>query len=123
MNTVRGVVIDDAAAAALVAQHLWGHGHRRFGIVNGPADHGAAHSRREGFLAGLAALGATGPIAEADGGFLFEGGIEAGRKLLSGPNRPTAIFATNDDSAAGTMVACLEQGLTVPARHLRLRLR
>ncbi|OYU35263.1 LacI family DNA-binding transcriptional regulator [Novosphingobium sp. PASSN1] len=109
-----GVAIDDAAAAALVAQHFWANGHRRFGIVNGPLDYGEARSRREGFLAGLAALGATEPVAEADGNFLFEGGIEAGRKLLAGPNRPTAIFAGNDDSAAGTMVACLEQGLAVP---------
>ena len=109
-----GVVIDDAAAAALVAKYFWSHGHRRFGVVNGPSEHGAAHSRRKGFLAGLSALGGTGPVLEADGGFTFEGGIVAGRQLLAGPDRPTAIFATNDDSAAGTMGACLEKGLTVP---------
>ena len=34
--------------------------------------------------------------------------------MLDRPDRPTAIFATNDDSAAGVMVACTQLGLTVP---------
>jgi len=109
-----GVAIDDAAAAALIAQHFWAHGHRRFGIVNGRSGHGAARTRREGFLAALSELGGASSIADADGGFTFEEGIVAGRQLLAGPNRPTAIFAMNDDSAAGTMVACQQQGLCVP---------
>ena len=113
-NRGSGVVIDDGAAAALVARHFWAHGHRRFGIVNGPAEHGAAYRRREGFLAGLAECGSAESIEVAEGACTFEGGIVAGRQLLASPNRPTAIFATNDDSAAGAMVACSEQGLTVP---------
>jgi len=108
-----GVVIDDAAAAALVAQRFWALGHRRFGIVTGPLEHGAARKRREGFLSELGGLGAL-PAQEAFGGFTFDGGIAAGEQLLAGPQRPTAIFATNDDSAAGTMVACLRAGVTVP---------
>ena len=35
-------------------------------------------------------------------------------QLLKADLRPTAIFATNDDSAAGLMVACSRNGLTVP---------
>lgn len=108
-----GVVIDDAAAAALVARRFWDLGHRRFGLVTGPAEHGAARKRREGFLDALADLGA-GLVVEAYGGFSFDGGISAGQELLAAAQRPTAIFATNDDSAAGTMVACLRGGVIVP---------
>ncbi len=107
-------VMDDAAAAGELAAHLWEMGHRRFGVVNGPAEHGAAGTRRAGFLTMLAALGHQEGAAEAFGGFLFETGIEAGHELLSGPNRPTAIFAANDDSAAGVISAAAQLGLRVP---------
>jgi LacI family transcriptional regulator len=109
-----GVIMDDFAAASLVAKHLWSLGHRRFGLVAGPEAHGASHFRRKGFVQTLQELGATEPVVEANGHFLFEGGIEAGMELLSAKPRPTAIFATNDDSAAGLMVACARNGLAVP---------
>lgn len=110
-----GVVIDDAAAGALVADTLWKLGHRRFGIVNGPPEHRAAGSRRDGFLRTLAALDTSCFVTEAAGDFTFEGGIKAGGVLLKSPQRPTAIFATNDDAAAGVMVACSQAGLIVPS--------
>jgi LacI family transcriptional regulator len=106
--------IDDGAAAGEIADHLWQLGHRRFGLVTGPPEHGAAGTRRQGFLDTLAALGNTSDVAEAYGGFQFELGIEAGRQLLTQPNPPTAIFAMNDDSAAGVMSAAAELGLRVP---------
>jgi LacI family transcriptional regulator len=109
-----GVCIDDAAGAASVARHLWELGHRRYAILRGPADHGAALSRRRGFIAELERLGLTEPVIEADGKFAFESGIHAGREVLSLSRRPTAIFATNDDSAAGLMSACSQMGLDVP---------
>ncbi|MCP1472316.1 LacI family transcriptional regulator [Sphingobium sp. OAS761] len=109
-----GVIIDDEGAAALVARHLWSLGHRRYGIVTGAYGHGSADRRREGFIRALAELGSAEPPAEARGGFAFEGGIEAGTALLAGTPRPTAIFATNDDSAAGVMLACSRAGVEVP---------
>ena len=108
------VAIDDAAAAGEMAAYLWGLGHRRFGIVTGPAAHGAANARRSGFVARLQELLHNPSIAEADGDFSFATGIEAGLKLLRSEPRPTAIFAANDDSAAGVMVACSQAGLSVP---------
>jgi len=108
------VTIDDAAAAARLADLLHGHGHRRIGLVNGPEQHGAAHTRRQGFIDRLRQIDPGVIITEAMGGFAFEMGIHAGHALLSTPDRPTAIFAANDDSAAGVMVACSQLGLSVP---------
>jgi LacI family transcriptional regulator len=48
------------------------------------------------------------------GGFAFEMGIQAGRELLTAAQRPTAIFAANDDLAAGVMAACNQLGLLCP---------
>jgi LacI family transcriptional regulator len=106
--------IDDAAAAGEIAQHFWAMGHRRFGLVTGPKDHGAAGTRRSGFLATLKKLGATNVVIEAYGGFAFDVGIKAGRSLLDRAEPPTAIFAMNDDSAAGVMSAAAQLGLRVP---------
>lgn len=108
------VTIDDAAAAGEVARYLWNLGHRRFGLINGPKDHGAARNRREGFLGTLSELGADYAVRESYAGFMFDLGIRAGDELLATTERPTAIFATNDDSAAGAMVACSRAGLSVP---------
>ncbi|WP_202804739.1 LacI family DNA-binding transcriptional regulator, partial [Novosphingobium sp. B-7] len=60
-----GIGMDDTAAGAAVAQMLWQAGHRRFGVLTGPPNHGAAARRRLGFLAALADLGHTGPVVEA----------------------------------------------------------
>jgi len=106
--------IDDAAAAGEMALHLWDRGHRRLGIVNGPPEHGAAGTRRGGFLSALRSLGHIDPVAESNGGFQFNAGLAAGRELLSLAERPTAIFATNDDSAAGVMAAAGQLGLKIP---------
>ncbi|MFT3975885.1 MAG: LacI family DNA-binding transcriptional regulator [Sphingomonas bacterium] len=111
------VRIDDIVAAGEVARHLWRLGHRRFGLINGPDEHGAARVRRQGFLDTLGALGAGRDysVRESYGGFQFDRGIAAGDELLApAGERPTAIFATNDDSAAGAMVACSRAGLSVP---------
>jgi LacI family transcriptional regulator len=106
--------MDDAAAAGELAQHFWALGHRHYAVVNGPAEHGAAGTRRSGFLEALTQLGLNDTVLEAYGGFDFQVGIEAGRELLSASPRPTAIFAANDDSAAGVMSAAAQLGLRVP---------
>jgi LacI family transcriptional regulator len=113
-NRSMAVMIDDAAAAARVADLFYDQGHRRIGILNGPDSHGAAFARRSGFVDRLAQRDPHLVVAEAVGAFAFEGGIAGGLELLNAPQRPTAIFATNDDSAAGAMVACTQLGLAVP---------
>ncbi|MDQ4421539.1 LacI family DNA-binding transcriptional regulator [Sphingobium sp. DEHP117] len=108
------VSIDDVAAAAQAAQYLCDLGHRIIGLVNGPPDHGAAITRRQGFIERLKSISPDIVLHEAKGDFLFESGISAGEALLSEDPRPTAIFATNDDMAAGLLVACGRCRLVVP---------
>ena len=106
--------MDDAAAAAEIADLLVSKGHRRFGLVNGLMPHGAAIARRKGFIDRIAQIAPDAQIVEAEGRFEFATGIAAGRELLSMADRPTAIFAVNDDSAAGVMTACAQLGIKVP---------
>lgn len=106
--------MDDAAAAAEVADLLIGAGHRRIGLVNGLLEHGSAISRRRGFIERVKWIAPDAEILEVEGNFQFKPGIEAGKKLLSLDNPPTAIFAANDSSAAGVMAACAQLGISIP---------
>ncbi len=109
-----GVRMDDRAAAAEIADLFWRLGHRRIGFIRGRAEHNSAMLRRNGFLDRLRELDPAIVVTESDGGFLFDQSIAAGLELLSPPDRPSAIFAANDDSAAGVIAACNQLGLAVP---------
>ncbi|MBT2186096.1 LacI family DNA-binding transcriptional regulator [Sphingobium nicotianae] len=109
------VSADDQAAVSDVVRHLWNLGHRRFGFVGGPASHGASMWRHDGFFAALAERGVEpGEIQEAEGDFTFTSGIGAGRQLLRAEPRLTAIFAANDDMAAGIFTAAAQLGIKIP---------
>ena len=114
VSRASAVMMDDHAAGGDVAAFFHRLGHYRIGIVNGPLLHRAARRRREGFVARMADLNPDAIIIDTEGDFTFEGGIHAGRDLLAARRHPTAIFATNDDMAAGVIAACHRMGLSVP---------
>lgn len=111
------VAMDDREAARAVIDHLAGLGHTRIGIVRGDPSHASAGARLDGYHAGLAAHGlATDPALEVQGAYTFVSGYEAGKALLALPERPTAVFASNDDMAAGVINAAYEAGVSVPGQ-------
>ncbi len=110
------VVMDDIGAARAVVDHLAGLGHRRIAIVRGDPTHASSTARLEGYRAGLVAHGITpDPCLEVVGAYTFASGYAAGKALLAAAVRPTAIFASNDDMAAGVLNAAHEAGVAVPA--------
>src|SRR3546814_5572472 len=50
----------------------------------------------------------------ADGNYTFESGIVAAERLLDLMPRPTAIFSSNDEMAAGVVHAARQRGLDIP---------
>ncbi len=107
--------MDDRAAAIGMTEHLIGLGHKRIGFIVGEPRYGASRSRREGFLEAMATQGLT--VKDAwiqQGDFTFQSGLDAGRALIAASERPTAIFASNDDMALGCMAALGEAGLSTP---------
>jgi len=110
-----GVSIDDRAAAARVVEHLIDLGHRRIGFVRGHPDHGASEARHEGYrLALMRHRIAIDEQLEFDGRFDFESGRRAGQYFLALDTPPTAIFAANDEMAAGVIQQAQQYGLTLP---------
>ena len=112
-----GVTLDEHDAVCELVAHLVALGHRRIGHVRGHPDHGASEWRLAGYRTALRRAGLRyDPELVVPGEFSFDSGLEAGRCLLSLQPRPTAIFAANDDMAAGVMRAASEMGLRVPAQ-------
>jgi LacI family transcriptional regulator len=109
------VAMDDVAATRAVIDHLAGLGHRRIAIVRGDPSHASAAARLEGYRAGMAAHRLEPDRAlEVIGAYTFASGYEAGKALLALADRPTAVFASNDDMAAGVLNAAYEAGVAVP---------
>ena len=110
-----GVCMDEQQAAKAVVQHLIELGHKRIGHIVGIANHGASRWRLQGYKDALAAAGLRfDPKLVVQGEFTFGSGVMAARGLFELARRPTAIFAANDDMAAGVMWAANERGLKVP---------
>lgn len=111
------VAVDDRRAARDLTEYLIGRGHRRIGFIKGHPLHGAASRRLLGYLdAHREHERSVDERLIANGLFSFESGVECCRRLLHLPVRPTAIFASNDDMAAGVLHAAHELGLEVPAQ-------
>ncbi len=107
--------MDDRLAAFEMTKHLIGLGHRDIGFIIGHPDHGASHLRHRGFVDAMADSGLTvRPGRVEQGYFSFRSGFEAAERLLSGEDRPTAIFASNDDMALGVMAVANRLRLNVP---------
>ena len=110
------VVTHDSRGAARAARHLAELGHRRIAFISGPDSFRSSHERGRGFREGLAEHGLTlDPAYVRTGAYTFESGVEAAAELLALPERPSAIFAGNDEMAIGVMKAARDAGLDVPA--------
>lgn len=117
-SAVPGVIdvdIDNRQAAYDMTKYLIELGHRRIGFIRGPLEHSDAALRLEGYQRALAdsGMGYEDELVAA-GNYTYNSGIKAGEALLSLPRRPTAIFASNDDMAAGAMASSLPFHLRIP---------
>jgi len=105
----------DRLGGVAAARHLMALGHQRVGLISGPPTFRSSHERRSGFEEGLAEHGRRlEPGYALEGAYTFESGLERARELLRLEPRPTAIFALNDEMAAGVLQAARELGLKAP---------
>jgi LacI family transcriptional regulator len=109
------VTAGHAAGAKAATDHLLSLGHRRIGVITGPHGWVASVDRVNGYQAALAGAGVLpAPELLAKGNFTTESGYNAASILLDLTDRPTAIFAFNDEMAVGALQAAHERGLDVP---------
>jgi len=108
------VVIDDYAAAFEMTEHLINNGHKKIGFIKGDTNQEVSRTRFKGFMDAMTKHHlqvAEGWIGE--GNFNFEEGMLAAEKILK-KYKITAIFASNDDMAAGTIAAANKLHIDVP---------
>lgn len=111
----RQIKTADAEGAKLAARHLAQLGHSKIGHIHGPELFKSTHERREGFMTGLAEFGLTlDPTLTTEGAYTFDSGVKCATTLLHSKNRPTAIFAGNDEMAVGVYFAARKAGLRIP---------
>jgi LacI family transcriptional regulator len=116
-DTGMAAAIDDVAAAREVTEHLIGLGHRQIGFIRGLESHVSTWERLQGYREALEAHGiAFDEDLVAAGENSFTSGGEAARKLLERSPPPTAIFAGNDDMAAGVLAVAHETDVDVPGQ-------
>jgi len=105
---------DESAGGRMVAEHLLGLGHRRLGHLAGPSVASWAVKRRQAFEQALVGRDdASCVVQEAPAGEVAQAIVQA-RALLSGPDRPTAVFAATDLYAKTIYRAAAEMGLRIP---------
>lgn len=97
-------------------RHLIELGHTRIGMISGPTDMMCSRARVGGYRAALDDAGVEiDPSLIVIGDFHAESGREQGMKLLSLPERPTAIFAGSDLQAMGVYEAARALGISIPS--------
>jgi LacI family transcriptional regulator len=109
------VFVDDRDAAYDITEHLIQLGHERIGFLWGGESHRSSPERFKGYEGALKDYGI--PIDKKliiPGDYSFDDGFRGARRLFSLKDRPTAIFGSNDEIAAGVLAAAKANGIDVP---------
>ncbi|KQM61583.1 MULTISPECIES: LacI family DNA-binding transcriptional regulator [unclassified Sphingomonas] len=106
---------NDREAVRGAIDHLFAAGHRRICMIAGPHGFRSAFERQQGYEEAMEAAGlGVQRTWIAQGDYTFESGMRAAERLLDLSPRPTAIFSSNDEMAAGALHIARQRGLDVP---------
>lgn len=109
------VATNDREISAEMTRYLASLGHRKIAFIHGDPGHRAVSNRYLGYRDGLRQSGIEfTERLTAQGDNSFGSGEAAGAKLMRLADPPTAIFAANDDMAAGVLRAAKLLGVDVP---------
>lgn len=109
------VYVDDQAAAFEITEHLITQGHADIGFLRGDDDHKSSHERERGYIKALEKHDLTLKQGyTVSGSYSFESGVRGAKSLLALDSPPSAIFACNDEIAAGALFAARLEGVEVP---------
>jgi LacI family transcriptional regulator len=109
------VIPDNVGGARELARTFINAGHRRIGVISGPANLTTTHDRLAGFRMGLRDSGLElDETAVVTGDFTRDGGERSVRQLLSQAPDLTGIFALNDVMAIGALSGLRRLNKRVP---------
>jgi DNA-binding LacI/PurR family transcriptional regulator len=112
------IAVDDGAGGELATRHLVELGHRRIALIGDPPPEFRfewSRDRTHGYERALRQAGIeVRPEYVREGTRLVHVARAIATELLSLPERPTAIFASSDTQALGTLEAARTLGIRVP---------
>lgn len=110
------VYSDNLLGCSLAIDYLYGLGHRKIAHISGSSATFTGAERVRGFKKAIEKYKLNIPHDyQVDGGYYsYDGGRSAMMKLLSHPDRPTAIFVSGDEMAVGAIKAAKELGVRIP---------
>jgi LacI family transcriptional regulator len=114
---VPSVQADNFGGARTMTARLLELGHQRIAFITGPSNALVANARLQGYMAALIEAGTTiDPALILPGRFDRESGEQAVQGLLrlSKLQRPSAIFAANDETAFGVLSELGSLGWHIP---------
>ena len=113
-NKITSIILDDFQGGYDGTKYLIDLGHRDIAIIRGFRDD--IEKRYDGYLSAMSANGFTVPerfIMQGDA--MSESAYKLVMELLHRPeDRPTAIFALDDEMAYGALKAAKDSGVSVP---------
>src|SRR5580704_11833254 len=118
LSTVRvnTVTVDNFAAARELTTRLLKLGHRKIGLINGPATVRDAWERERGFLEAMKeGRGAVDPQGVIHAEFTVEAGLQGWQQMSKRTPRPTAMVCGNDEIAVGVLQALAKEKINCPA--------
>lgn len=111
-NKCGKVLWNNIDGARALTEHLISRGHTKIGIVNVSLDNENGTERLKGFRDSLHASGISIPDYYISGSNITSNdAIVTAKRLLSLPDRPTALFCANEVVLDGTLTAMRELGL------------
>lgn len=111
------IATNDREFSAEMTRYLASQGHTRIAFVKGHKSHKAVGNRFLGYKDGLKQSGlAYSDDLVVQGDNSFGSGEACALTLLNRDSRPTAVFAANDDMAAGIVRVATRLGIEVPGQ-------
>ncbi len=106
---------DDELGGYLATRHLLDLGHRRIGLIAGPDYASSARGRLAGYRRAMTEAEAPiDPALIVGSTFGIDAGADAVEEMMSRADRPTAVFAVNDNTAIGALSRLTQMGFSVP---------
>jgi DNA-binding LacI/PurR family transcriptional regulator len=115
-TTVTTVGATNWSGGYTATRHLVELGHRRIGMISGPADLLCSRARMDGYRSAMEAAGVPlDPEVMQWSDFHVDGGFKEAMVMLSLQDRPTAIFAGSDLQALGVLEAARVLHIRIPS--------
>jgi LacI family repressor for deo operon, udp, cdd, tsx, nupC, and nupG len=112
---INSVITDNLQAAGRAVKHLVDLGHRRIAHISGPSRNNFPNERLVGYRKAMFENQLPAPDEWVfAGNYTMESGQAAAEHFLNLPERPTAVFAANDEMAIGFIAGARRLGVECP---------